>query len=122
MITTSPTQSKDQDQQISLSNKMSTLAPLKELGNETDPRSSSASTLASHLAAPQAKELEEESSDEKRAASTKEEEDVAGSNDPDDIEYPTGIKMFFIVVALVLSIFLLSLDMVCFAPIPIELQ
>lgn len=90
---------------------MSTLAPLKELGNETDPRSSSASTLASHLAAPQAKELEEESSDEKRAASTKEEEDVAGSNDPDDIEYPTGIKMFFIVVALVLSIFLLSLDM-----------
>ncbi|KAG9251887.1 major facilitator superfamily transporter [Emericellopsis atlantica] len=29
----------------------------------------------------------------------------------DDIEYPTGIKMAFIVVALVLSIFLLSLDM-----------
>ncbi|CAH0058564.1 unnamed protein product [Clonostachys solani] len=90
---------------------MSALSPLKELGNETDPRSSSASTLASHLAAPQAKELDEGSSDEKRPASTKQEEDVAGSNDPDDIEYPTGIKMTFIVVALVLSIFLLSLDM-----------
>ncbi|VUC21371.1 unnamed protein product [Clonostachys rosea] len=90
---------------------MSKLSPLKETGHETDPRSSSASTLASHLAAPQAKELDEGSGDEKRPASTKQEEDVADSNEPDDIEYPTGIKMLFIVVALVLSIFLLSLDM-----------
>lgn len=28
-------------------------------------------------------------------------------------EYPSGMKMFFIVVALVFSIFLLALDMVC---------
>lgn len=34
----------------------------------------------------------------------------------DEDEYPTGIKMFFIVLALVLSIFLLSLDMVCAWP------
>lgn len=30
-------------------------------------------------------------------------------------EYPSGIKMFFIVVALVMSVFLLSLDMVSLA-------
>lgn len=42
-------------------------------------------------------------------------EDAGSANDagePDDIEYPTGAKMFFIVVALVMSIFLLSLDQV----------
>lgn len=33
---------------------------------------------------------------------------------PDDyIEYPTGVTFLFIVVALILSIFLVSLDMVC---------
>lgn len=31
-------------------------------------------------------------------------------------EYPSGIKMFFIVLALVLSVFLLSLDMVSLYP------
>lgn len=31
-------------------------------------------------------------------------------------EYPSGMKMFFIVVALVLSVFLLSLDMVSLEP------
>ena len=35
-----------------------------------------------------------------------------GTDEPDDIEYPSGLKMFFIVLALVLSIFLLALDMV----------
>jgi hypothetical protein len=35
----------------------------------------------------------------------------------DEIEYPTGVAFAFIIVALVLSIFLVSLDMVCY---PVE--
>jgi hypothetical protein len=35
-----------------------------------------------------------------------------GMDETDDVEYPSGLKMFFIVLALVLSIFLLALDMV----------
>lgn len=37
-------------------------------------------------------------------------EDLAGVQDPE--EYPTGARLIFIVVALVLSIFLMALDMV----------
>jgi hypothetical protein len=36
-------------------------------------------------------------------------------------EYPSGLKMFFIVVALVLSVFLLSLDMVSLDVYPLAL-
>lgn len=45
-------------------------------------------------------------------------EDKTSSTSEDDsaTEYPTGMKMFFIVLALVLSIFLLALDMVCTYP------
>lgn len=38
--------------------------------------------------------------------------DVEAGEEDDGVEYPSGLKMFFIVLALVLSVFLLSLDMV----------
>lgn len=38
---------------------------------------------------------------------------VSQNGDAPEQEYPTGMKMFFIVFALVCSIFLLALDMVC---------
>lgn len=36
------------------------------------------------------------------------------AEEEEEIEYPTGVAFTFIVVALVLSVFLVSLDMVCF--------
>jgi hypothetical protein len=40
---------------------------------------------------------------------------LEGNNDSDnpDDDYPTGINMFFIVLALVMAVFLFSLDLVC---------
>lgn len=41
---------------------------------------------------------------------------VEGNNDsdnPEEDDYPTGINMFFIVLALVMAVFLFSLDLVC---------
>lgn len=46
------------------------------------------------------------------------EQDPGSSDELSEDEYPKGIKLAFIVVALVLSIFLLSLDMVRFTIIP----
>jgi hypothetical protein len=54
-------------------------------------------------------EIDPEKKDVERNGSVKEE--PAGG---DDMEYPTGISFAFIIVALVLSIFLVSLDMVRF--------
>lgn len=51
-----------------------------------------------------------------KAASAKDVEAGAvkeSGNGEDEIEYPTGLPFVFIIVALVLSIFLVSLDMVC---------
>ena len=47
-------------------------------------------------------------------ATVRDEKDVEVADEPTepDAEYPSGFKMLFIVVALVLSVFLLSLDMV----------
>lgn len=57
---------------------------------------------------------------EDRPADEKREETTVDSPVPNeelaDDEYPSGIKMFFIVLALVLSVFLLSLDMVSLHP------
>lgn len=38
--------------------------------------------------------------------SMKDEADVAAEGNNDDVEYPTGVRLVFIVIALVLSIFL----------------
>lgn len=77
---------------------------------------SSASTLAGE---PPINEKVKESGSSRHSAasisSNKKEEAAAGdgsTDEPDDIVYPSGLKMFFIVVALVMSIFLLALDMV----------
>jgi hypothetical protein len=43
------------------------------------------------------------------------------SDDPGEDEYPTGINMFFIVLALVMAVFLFSLDLVRYAFIPVKL-
>lgn len=40
---------------------------------------------------------------------------VTGGDAEDDAEYPSGFKLFFIIVALVLGVFLLALDMVGFS-------
>lgn len=40
-----------------------------------------------------------------------------GGAGEEDIEYPKGVALTFIIVALVLSIFLVALDMVSFRPI-----
>lgn len=53
----------------------------------------------------------QEKKQEEEVASEGEGATVAGE-DVDEAEYPTGIKMFFIVLALVLSVFLFSLDLV----------
>lgn len=55
--------------------------------------------------------FEKETAAEAAAGSVKAEESAA-SPDSDEMEYPTGMTFTFIIVALVLSIFLVSLDMV----------
>lgn len=59
---------------------------------------------------------EERQTDEDVEAGT-----VEGNNDsdtPQEDDYPTGINMFFIVLALVMAVFLFSLDLVCNASVP----
>jgi hypothetical protein len=46
----------------------------------------------------------------------KKEPDTENTDDDDSVEYPSGVKMLLIVFALVMSIFLLSLDMVSSYP------
>ncbi|PNP50732.1 hypothetical protein THARTR1_08353 [Trichoderma harzianum] len=54
-----------------------------------------------------------EKRDEKRDETDEKQEEIASvqNDELSEDEYPSGIKMFFIVLALVLSVFLLSLDM-----------
>lgn len=78
------------------------------VSGDTEPSRSSASTLASEKAGYLS--AGEEERDEAKAVKH---DGVPSSAADEDVEYPTGFKMFFIVVALVMSIFLLSLDMVC---------
>lgn len=83
---------------------------------EVDPRQSTTSTLATNGVLPE--KVVDDSASDRKSDSTKHPEDVIPepskevSEEPSDEEYPSGIKMVFIVVALVLSVFLLSLDMV----------
>lgn len=58
--------------------------------------------------------LDGEKRDEKRDETDEKQEEIASvqNDELSEDEYPSGIKMFFIVLALVLSVFLLSLDMV----------
>ncbi|PKK49097.1 hypothetical protein CI102_8510 [Trichoderma harzianum] len=57
--------------------------------------------------------LDGEKRDEKRDETDEKQEEIASvqNDELSEDEYPSGIKMFFIVLALVLSVFLLSLDM-----------
>lgn len=83
-----------------------------EVPRDTDHTVSSASTLAGDHLSSDEKVIEPRASgDEKHEDSVKEQ---VQSDELSEDEYPSGIKMVFIVVALVLSIFLLSLDMVRF--------
>lgn len=56
------------------------------------------------------------SEDEKKEPETNSSVKEEAPAEDDGIEYPTGLPFAFIVVALVLSIFLVSLDMVCCPP------
>lgn len=78
---------------------------------------SSASTLAGDVS-PGEKTLEYNTPRDSESLHKKEEAVPEPSNpdDEDNIEYPSGFKMLLIVFALVMSIFLLSLDMV--RPLP----
>lgn len=85
-----------------------------EVPRDSDRTVSSASTIAGDQVSEKANYLsggEDNQHDEKQ-----EKQDEVSSNAATDVadetEYPSGIKMVFIVVALVMSIFLLSLDMV----------
>ena len=82
-----------------------------EVPKETEVAASSASTLRGDDEVVQ--EKVEDTPTEEEKETTEERENVLN-----DDEYPSGLKMFFIVVALVLSVFLLSLDMVCSALFP----
>ncbi|OAA46137.1 Major facilitator superfamily domain, general substrate transporter [Metarhizium rileyi] len=76
---------------------------------DSDRTISSASTIAGDQVSNKAAYLsgaESEKQEKHEDVSSNAATDVA-----DDIEYPSGLKMLFIVVALVMSIFLLSLDM-----------
>lgn len=76
---------------------------------------SSASTIAGDQVSEKAN-YSSGGEDESRANNLQEKLDDVSSTVADDVsddtEYPSGIKMVFIVVALVMSVFLLSLDMV----------
>ncbi|KAF5127878.1 putative efflux pump gsfJ [Metarhizium anisopliae] len=80
----------------------------------SDRNISSASTIAGDQVSEKAN-YSSGSEDERRANNIQEKHDDVSStvadDASDDIEYPSGIKMVFIVVALVMSVFLLSLDM-----------
>lgn len=88
-----------------------------EVPRESGRTVSSASTLAGeHIPVFDEKPAyssagEEEHRDEK-GDKTDDALSSAATDTPDDTEYPTGIKFAMIVVALVLSIFLIALDMV----------
>lgn len=85
-----------------------------EVPKDSDRTVSSASTIAGDQLSEKAAYLSG-GDDEKQQDKQEKQDDVssnAATDVPDDTEYPSGIKMFFIVVALVMSIFLLSLDMV----------
>lgn len=88
-----------------------------QVPRDSEPPASSASTLAgdrlSEKADPQPGSVhdgEDDVQQEKKDAVAS----AATADAVDDNEYPTGIKMVFIVIALVMSIFLLALDMVSF--------
>ena len=73
---------------------------------------SSTTTLAGD-AASRVKKLQEKSPEDTESTSKNEDSSNVGETvEPDDTEYPSGFKLFFIVVALVMSVFLVSLDMV----------
>jgi len=77
-----------------------------EVPATTDRPESTTSTLRGE----DVQEKKEEKQDEDVEAGT-----VSGNNDSDEVdedEYPTGINMFFIVLALVMAVFLFSLDLV----------
>lgn len=57
-------------------------------------------------------------SDKASEKASKQDQELGIAGDEPEQEYPSGFKMFFIVLALVLSVFLLSLDMV--RPLPWE--
>lgn len=64
-------------------------------------------------------DLSQEKKQQDDGTTTDGEATLDGTEDEVDLsEYPTGLKMFFIVLALVLSIFLVALDMVRY-PIPL---
>jgi hypothetical protein len=78
---------------------------------------SSASTIAGDQVSDKAAYLsggDDDKHDESLEKLEKQDEvaSTAATEVPDEIEYPSGIKLLFIVVALVMSIFLLALDMV----------
>lgn len=74
-----------------------------EVPREPEPAASSASTLRGEDDVIQ----EKETGANDDAGTVTEQEDILNED-----EYPTGMKMFFIVLALVLSVFLFSLDLV----------
>ena len=73
---------------------------------------SSTTTLAGD-AASRVKKLQEKSAEDSESTSKNEDSSNSGETDePEDTEYPSGFRLFFIVVALVMSVFLVALDMV----------
>jgi hypothetical protein len=73
---------------------------------------SSTTTLAGDAASSEKKLQEESPQDSESTSKNENSSNVGEMDEPDDTEYPSGFKLFFIVVALVMSIFLVSLDMV----------
>jgi hypothetical protein len=85
-----------------------------EVPATTDRPESTTSTLRGEDV--QEKKKEEGQTDEDVEAGT-----VQGNSDsdsPEEDDYPTGINMFFIVLALVMAVFLFSLDLVRYASTP----
>ncbi|KAK2594521.1 hypothetical protein QQS21_007802 [Conoideocrella luteorostrata] len=80
---------------------------------DSEPPVSSASTLAGDHAFEKKDYLSagEDAVEDEKSGKQEDISSTAATDVPDDTEYPTGMKLFFIVVALVMSIFLLALDM-----------